>query len=57
MGGRGSLEKLVAYYRQEREGSNNGNKTSENLTSGIHSLATRKLKVILAILLKWWFCT
>lgn len=45
MGGKGSLEKLVAYYLQVRERSNNGNKASENLISGIHSLVARKLKV------------
>lgn len=30
MGGRGSLEKLAAYYCKVKERSNNGNKTSDN---------------------------
>ena len=44
MGGRYSLGKLVVYYCKVRENSNNGNKASENLISGIHSVAARKLK-------------
>lgn len=44
MGGRGSLEKLAAYYCKVKERSNNGNKTSDNFISSIHSLAARKLK-------------
>ena len=38
MGGRRSLEKLVAYRCKVKERSNNGNKASENLMSNIHSL-------------------
>lgn len=49
MGGKGSLEKQVAYYFQVRERRNNGNKASENWINGIQSLATRKLKVKFAV--------
>lgn len=52
MGGKGSLEKLVTYYCQERERSHNGNKTSENLVSGILALAARKHKGVFAVLPK-----
>lgn len=36
MGGRSSLEKLVAYYCKVKE-NNNGNKAFGNLIRGIHS--------------------
>lgn len=44
MGGRGSLEKPVAYYFKIKGRGNSEKKASANLISSIHSLATRKLE-------------